>query len=65
MCLACGFYKGRMVVDMAAKNKSREERLKAKHEAINSQQPEAESAPAEVEEVKEIKEVAESKETTK
>lgn len=46
MCLDCGFYKGRMVVDMAAKKKSREERLQAKHEAIMSQQGEASVTPA-------------------
>jgi large subunit ribosomal protein L32 len=33
MCLECGFYKGRMVVDMAARKKAREERLQAKREA--------------------------------
>lgn len=51
MCLDCGFYKGRIVVDMAAKKKAREERLQVKHEAIMAQQPEANVAPAkEVEE---------------
>jgi len=53
MCLECGFYKGRMVVDMAAKKKAREERLLVKQEAINSQQPEM-VAPTE----KETKEVS-------
>ena len=51
MCLDCGFYKGRMVVDMAAKKKAREERLSAKKEAIEAQQP----APAPVEEKKDEK----------
>jgi len=37
MCLGCGFYKGRLVVDMTAKTKAREERLQAKKEMINEQ----------------------------
>lgn len=44
MCLACGFYKGRMVVDMAAKTKAREARLAAKREALGMNEV---SAPAE------------------
>ena len=49
-CLDCGFYKGRMVVDMVAKKKAREERLQAKREMINAHKEEAgtkELAPAE------------------
>jgi hypothetical protein len=38
MCLECGFYKGRMVVDMAAKKKAREARLQAKRERIEGEQ---------------------------
>lgn len=60
MCLDCGFYKGRMVVDMAAKKKSREERLTAKREAIRGHEaePEAEELPeaTPAEEVKDKKE---------
>jgi large subunit ribosomal protein L32 len=37
MCLECGHYKGRMVVDMTAKKQAREARLAAKREAINAQ----------------------------
>jgi len=33
MCLACGFYKGRVVIDLAAKKKDREARILAKKEA--------------------------------
>ena len=46
MCLECGFYKGRMVVDMAAKTKSRENRLQAKRDRISAQsgEPEAEES---------------------
>jgi hypothetical protein len=46
--LECGFYKGRMVVDMAAKKKAREERIQAKKEAIRAETGLAEpEAPAE------------------
>ncbi len=41
MCLECGHYKGRMVVDLAAKKKAREARLVAKREAIQAQNPAA------------------------
>jgi hypothetical protein len=34
MCLNCGFYNGKMVVDMKAKREAREARMKAKREAI-------------------------------
>jgi len=37
MCLECGFYKGKMVVDMSAKKKARTERLEAKKAAIAEQ----------------------------
>jgi ribosomal protein L32 len=37
MCLDCGFYKGRMVMDMSAKKKARDERLQAKKDAIKAQ----------------------------
>ncbi len=33
MCLNCGFYKGRVVIDLAAKRKDRESRILAKKEA--------------------------------
>ncbi len=51
MCLDCGFYKGKMVVDMSAKKKAREERMTAKREAIKAERttaptPEAEPATA-------------------
>lgn len=38
MCLECGFYNGRQVMDLAAKKEAREARLKAKREAISAQQ---------------------------
>ncbi len=43
MCLNCGFYKGRVVIDLLEKKKSRDARLQAKREAIRGQAaPEAE-----------------------
>lgn len=36
MCLECGFYKGRQVIDLAAEKKKRDERMQAKREAIRS-----------------------------
>ena len=33
MCLSCGFYKGRVVIDLLAKKKDREARMLAKKEA--------------------------------
>ena len=44
MCLNCGFYKGRVVIDLLAKKKDRDERLQAKREMIRGQ-----SAPASTE----------------
>ena len=41
MCLECGFYNGRQIVDMAAKKKAREERLQAKRDLREAQQAEA------------------------
>lgn len=49
MCLACGFYKGRQVIDLAKARQERLARLQAKREAIKAQ---AESiAPSEAEAV--------------
>jgi len=66
MCLDCGFYKGRMVIDMSAKRKAREERLQAKKEAIKAEQGEAEpeETATEAAEVDKI-EATESKEEEK
>lgn len=55
MCLDCGFYNGKLVVDMASKKRAREERMQAKKEAIRAQSGESETP----EEVK--KEVSEAK----
>lgn len=42
MCQECGFYKGRMVIDMKAKSDKRTARMTAKKEAIKGQQADAE-----------------------
>jgi hypothetical protein len=38
MCQECGFYKGRVVIDMKAKTDARTDRMTAKKEAIKGQQ---------------------------
>lgn len=43
MCLDCGFYNGRQVMDLKARKEARETRMKLKREAIRGQAPEAES----------------------
>jgi hypothetical protein len=42
MCLECGFYNGRQVVDLKAKKEARETRMKMKREAIKGQTSEVE-----------------------
>lgn len=37
MCLECGFYNGRQVLDLKAKKDKREARMKAKQEMIKAQ----------------------------
>lgn len=37
MCLECGFYNGRQVMDLAAKKEAREARMTKKREAIQAQ----------------------------
>ena len=36
MCLNCGFYNGKMVLDLVTKKKDREERMATKREAISA-----------------------------
>lgn len=48
MCLDCGFYKGRQVMDLAAKKDAREARMKAKKEAIKAQSDQVAPTEAEV-----------------
>jgi hypothetical protein len=47
MCLSCGFYKGRVVIDLAAKAKARTERMQAKRDAIKANSGEATPEPTE------------------
>jgi hypothetical protein len=37
MCLNCGFYKGKVVIDLLAKKKDREARMQAKREAMRGE----------------------------
>jgi len=46
MCLSCGFYKGRVVIDLKAKRDARVARLNAKREAINEQLNQFNNTPA-------------------
>ena len=62
-CLECGFYKGRMIVDMTAKKKARDERLQAKRETINEQKGEV--AESTLEEDGETENKEENKEESK
>jgi hypothetical protein len=48
MCLACGFYKGRVVIDLKAKKEARLTRLNAKRTAINEQLSQFNDTPAPV-----------------
>jgi large subunit ribosomal protein L32 len=62
MCLECGFYKGRQVMDLSGQKAKREARMQAKKDAITSQ---AEAiTPTQAEEVSEA-EVVESTEDKK
>ena len=62
MCLDCGFYKGRQVMDLASQKEKREARISAKKEAISAQ---AESAPLSEAEAVATAEVAETNEDKK
>lgn len=46
MCLTCGFYKGRVVIDLKAKREARMSRMNAKREAINEQLSQFNDTPA-------------------
>jgi len=39
MCLNCGFYNGRVVIDLLAKKKDRTARMQAKRDAIRGETP--------------------------
>lgn len=46
MCLACGYYNGRQIIDMKAEKESRAARIKSKKERIRNELNRAEAAPA-------------------
>ena len=46
MCLECGFYKGRQVMDLKAQKEKRTARMQAKREAIKAQSGSEAQAPA-------------------
>lgn len=50
MCLECGFYKGRIVIDMKAKKSAREERIQAKKAMLSAQAAQAANPTEEAEE---------------
>lgn len=57
MCLNCGFYKGRVVIDLLAKKQDREARMAAKQSARTGEEPNLE----EVANAPEVKPEANSK----
>jgi len=61
MCLDCGFYKGRQVIDLAAKKAGRMARMQAKKEAISSQSESITPTEAEAVSDAEVVETAEQK----
>lgn len=47
MCLSCGYYKGKMIIDLKAQKAARDARLQAKREKIkNELNPQTTDAPA-------------------
>jgi hypothetical protein len=46
MCLECGFYKGRQVIDLVAAKEAREARIKAKEERIRLQREQIDESEA-------------------
>lgn len=61
MCLECGFYNGRQVLDLEASKAKREARLKAKKEAIAGAQAEADAPEEAAETASEVEVNEESK----
>jgi large subunit ribosomal protein L32 len=47
MCLNCGYYNGRQVLDLTAKKEAREARMQAKREAIRAESGASETPAAE------------------
>lgn len=69
MCLACGFYKGRQVMDMRAKHEKRAARIKAKQDRIRAEasevQPETEEVTEDISTEDTSKEAREENDTTR
>ncbi|MEZ4200370.1 MAG: 50S ribosomal protein L32 [Candidatus Paceibacterota bacterium] len=65
MCLECGFYNGRQVMDLKAKKEARDARIKAKQERIRLQQQEMDATEAETVSEAEPSESAETPEEKK
>ncbi len=61
MCQACGFYNGRLVIDMKAKSEKRDARMTAKKEAFAGQQDAAEAEETKEEVADTLPEAAEEK----
>jgi predicted nucleic acid-binding Zn-ribbon protein len=66
MCLECGFYKGKVVVDMTAKKQARTARMEAKKAMIAEQAaPQTDTVPEVVEEKAEAPAEKKTKKATK
>lgn len=63
MCLECGYYKGRQVLDLAAQKDARAKRMQAKREMIKAQNESV--APSEAEAVAEATPAEQTEETKK
>lgn len=61
MCLECGFYKGRQVMDLKAKKEAREARMQAKREAIRGEEQAIDQSEAETVSAAEPQEEKDSK----
>ena len=64
MCLNCGHYNGRQVMDLEAKRAQREARMQAKKERISADAAEAETTPEVLEETPETPKEDTSKKAT-
>lgn len=58
MCLECGFYKGRQVMDLAAKKEARVARMQAKKDAIRGEEQSVDTSEAESVSAAPLQEVA-------
>ena len=49
MCLECGYYRGKLVIDIKAQKAKRAARIKAKKEAVKGQRADASNEPSDTE----------------